>query len=236
MIPPDGIHANPADKLLIVDTDNMLCELLQYKFENDGFAVDVVHDGETALTYPLDKYDLMLVDLTNRPFNGIRFTRAVRENPDTFSTPVIFMSERSGEDAIVEAFDAGADDYITKPFSTRALVARIRSVLRRRKRVTARRLSNVLRYKGITVDFGAGTVVVDDKPVSLTRTEYLILAMFMRHRNQFFERSEIQHEAWEEETISERAVDTNISRLRKKLGDYGRQIVNRQGFGYGFIE
>lgn len=236
MTPSDGMHANSAEKLLIVDSDNMLCELLQYKFENEGFIVDIVHDGETALTFPLDKYDLMLVDLMNRPFNGIRFARTIRENSDTFGIPVIIMSERSGEDAIVEAFDAGADDYITKPFSTRVLIARIRSVLRRRKRVTARRLSNVLRYKGITVDFGAGTVVVDDTPVSLTRTEYLILAMFMRHRNQFFERSEIQHEAWEEETISERAVDTNISRLRKKLGDYGRQIVNRQGFGYGFIE
>lgn len=236
MTPSDGVHANSAEKLLIVDSDNMLCELLQYKFDNEGFIVDIVHDGETALTFPLDKYDLMLVDLMNRPFNGVRFTRAIRENSDTFGIPVIIMSDRTGEDAIVEAFDAGADDYITKPFSTRVLIARIRSVLRRRKRMTARRLSNVLRYKGITVDFGAGTVLVDETPVSLTRTEYLILAMFMRHRNQFFERSEIQHEAWEEETISERAVDTNISRLRKKLGDYGRQIVNRQGFGYGFIE
>ncbi|MDE5687074.1 MAG: response regulator transcription factor [Paramuribaculum sp.] len=236
MTPSDGVHANSAEKLLIVDSDNMLCELLQYKFDNEGFIVDIVHDGETALTFPLDKYDLMLVDLMNRPFNGVRFTRAIRENSDTFGIPVIIMSDRTGEDAIVEAFDAGADDYITKPFSTRVLIARIRSVLRRRKRMTARRLSNVLRYKGITVDFGAGTVLVDENPVSLTRTEYLILAMFMRHRNQFFERSEIQHEAWEEETISERAVDTNISRLRKKLGDYGRQIVNRQGFGYGFIE
>ena len=93
-----------------------------------------------------------------------------------------------------------------------------------------------MRYKTLAVDFSTSIVTIDDKPVSLTRTEYLILAMFLRHRNQFFDRAEIIHEAWEEETSSERAVDTNISRLRKKLGDYGKHITNRQGFGYGFIE
>ena len=136
----------------------------------------------------------------------------------------------------MNGLDAGADDYISKPFSSRELIARIRSVLRRRRMMTARRMSNIMRFQTLAVDFTAGTVEIDGVSVSLTRTEYLILAMFLRHRNQFFERSEIQHEAWEEDSISERAVDTNISRLRKKLGVYGRHILNRQGFGYGFIE
>lgn len=95
----------------------------------------------------------------------------------------------------------------------------------------------MVRYKDLVLDLGAGTAYIDGEPLTLTRTEYLILAMFMRNRNQFYERVEIRREAWEDETgVSDRAVDTNISRLRKKLGDYGKNIVNRQGFGYGFVE
>lgn len=223
------------ERLLIVDSDTMMCELLQYKFENEGFSVDISHDGQTALTFPLSDYNLLLVDLMDSEFNGIKFARALRDNPSTANVPLIFVSARASEDYIVNGLDAGADDYIPKPFSSRELVARVRSVLRRRRMMTARRMSNVMRFESLSVDFSAGTVTIDNQQVALTRTEYLILAMFMRHRNQFFERSEIQHEAWEEDNISERAVDTNISRLRKKLGDYGRYIVNRQGFGYGFM-
>ena len=184
----------------------------------------------------LSDYNLLLVDMMDADFNGIKFTREVRENSETANLPIILLTARASEDNVVNGLDAGADDFMQKPFSTRELVARIRSVLRRRRVMSARRMSNIMRYKGLTVDFGVGTVTIDGAPLMLTRTEYLILAMFLRHRNQFFERAEIQHEAWEEDGISERAVDTNISRLRKKLGEYGRNIVNRQGFGYGFIE
>lgn len=224
------------ERLLIVDADKMMCELLQYKFENEGFSVDIVHDAESALAIPLSDYNLILVDLMDDGQSGLRLARSIRENPSTGGVPIIFISSRSSEDDIVNGLDAGADDYIAKPFSSRELIARIRSVLRRRRMMTARRMSNIMRFQTLSVDFTAGTVEIDGVAVSLTRTEYLILAMFLRHRNQFFERSEIQHEAWEEDSISERAVDTNISRLRKKLGQYGRHILNRQGFGYGFIE
>ena len=224
------------ERLLIVDADKMMCELLQYKFENEGFSVDIVHDAESALAIPLSDYNLILIDLMDDGQSGLRLARSIRENPSTGGVPIIFISSRASEDDIVNGLDAGADDYIGKPFSSRELIARIRSVLRRRRMMTARRMSNIMRFQTLSVDFTAGTVEIDGVSVSLTRTEYLILAMFLRHRNQFFERSEIQHEAWEEDSISERAVDTNISRLRKKLGQYGRHILNRQGFGYGFIE
>ena len=225
-----------AERILIVDADKMMCELLQYKFENEGFQVDLVHDKDSAFELQLGEYQLILSDLMDAELTGIKFARAIRERNDTRNTPLIIMSAHAGEDIIVDSLDAGADDFISKPFSTRELVARIRSVLRRRRMMTARRMSNVMRYKTLAVDFSTSIVTIDDKPVSLTRTEYLILAMFLRHRNQFFDRAEIIHEAWEEETSSERAVDTNISRLRKKLGNYGKHITNRQGFGYGFIE
>lgn len=237
MAPSIQSSDNPsAEKLLIVDADHMMCELLQYKFENEGFAVDIAHDKATALAMPLAGYNLILSDLMDAEMTGIRFAREIRERNDTRNLPLIIMSAHAGEDIVVDSLDAGADDFIAKPFSTRELVARIRSVLRRRRMMTARRMSNIMRYKNLAVDFSSSIVTVNDTPISLTRTEYLILAMFLRHRNQYFDRAEILHEAWEEETSSERAVDTNISRLRKKLGEYGRNIINRQGFGYGFIE
>ena len=215
-----------SERILIVDADCLACELLQFKFENEGFKVDVEHDCHAAMQRTLSDYNLLLVDMMDADFNGIKFTREVRENSETANLPIILLTARASEDNVVNGLDAGADDFMQKPFSTRELVARIRSVLRRRRVMSARRMSNIMRYKGLTVDFGVGTVTIDGAPLLLTRTEYLILAMFLRHRNQFFERAEIQHEAWEEDGISERAVDTNISRLRKKLGEYGRNIVN----------
>ncbi|MDE6049576.1 MAG: response regulator transcription factor [Paramuribaculum sp.] len=225
----------PAARLLLVDADSMICELLQYKFENEGYAVDVAHSAQEALALSLGVYHLILFDLMADEFNGIRFARELRDRSETRNVPLIVISADDNEDRVVETLDAGADDYIIKPFSARELVARIRSVLRRRM-ATARRMSNVMRYKDLSIDFSTSVLTIADRKISLTRTEYLILAMFLRHRNQFFDRAEIIHEAWEEEGASERAVDTNISRLRKKLGEYGKNIVNRQGFGYGFIE
>lgn len=236
MSPMPGQQPAPTERLLIVDADKMMCELLQYRFETEGFTVDIVHTVDAALAMPLGGYHIILVDLMDNAKTGLRFTRTIRDTPETYSTPVVIISAKASEDDIVDGFDAGADDYISKPFSTRELIARVRSLLRRRRMTTARRISNVYRYKTLTVDIAAGTVTIDDAPVALTRTEYLILTLFMRHRNHFFDRAEIQHEAWEEDNVGERAVDTGISRLRRKLGAYGKQIVNRQGFGYGFIE
>ena len=229
--------AQTADAILIVDREHIMCELLKYRFENEGFSVEVEHDGHKALGHDLTRYSIILVDLMGSEFDGLMFTRAIKSNIDTYHIPVIIISAEASEDDIVNGLDSGADDYIPKPFSTRELVARVRSVLRRRRITSGRRMSNVMQFKGLVVDLGSGMVHIDDNQVSLTRTEFLILAMFLRHRNQFFSRSEIIHEAWEDESsASERTVDTGISRLRKKIGEYGRYIINRQGFGYGFVE
>lgn len=224
--------------VLIVDTDSMTGELLQFRLESEGFSSSILPDGEEALRQDLTEYSVILVDLMNKDFNGLMFTKAVKRNPDTFGIPVIICSAKSSEDDIIDGFDAGADDYITKPYSSRELIARVRAVIRRRKRMTAtRRASSTIRFNDLLLDLSAGTVFIDGIQISLTKTEYIILAMFMRNRNNFFDRVEIRHEAWENEgEVSDRAVDTNISRLRKKLGEYGRHIINRQGFGYGFVE
>ncbi len=231
-------QANAAStRLLIADTDSMSSELLQFRLESEGFQSVIVSDGRKALEMDLSEFSLIIVDLMDCAFNGLMFTQEIKRNPYTFNIPVIILSAHASEDDIVNGLDAGADDYIPKPFSSRLLIARIRSVIRRKRMMSARRSANVVRYQDLVLDLGAGTAFIADTQLSLTRTEYIILAMFMRNRNSFFERVEIIHEAWEDDGgVSDRAVDTNISRLRKKLGPYGRNIINRQGFGYGFVD
>lgn len=230
-------QAAQGGNVLIVDSDSMTGELVQFRLESEGFRSEIITDGRTALDRDLTEFNVILVDLMNQEFNELMFTQAVKRNPDTFNIPVIICSVKSSEDDIVDGLDAGADDYISKPFSSRELIARVRSMIRRRRMMSVRRVSNIVRFNDLVLDLGAGTAFIDGEQISLTRTEYVILAMFMRNRNSFFERVEIRREAWEDDgEVSDRAVDTNISRLRKKLGEYGRHIINRQGFGYGFVE
>lgn len=233
---PQIATASPA-RILLVDTDSMTCELLQLRLDTEGFKSDIVNDGRRALQLDLSQYALILVDLMESDFNGLRFTSEVKSHPETYNIPVIILSKRASEDDIVSGLDAGADDYIAKPFSSRELMARIKSVIRRKRMMTMRRpVAPVVKYQGLSLDMATGTAAIDGQKLLLTRTEYLILALFLRNQNRFFERFEIIHEAWEDESgVNDRAVDTNISRLRKKLGDYGTHIINRQGFGYGFI-
>ena len=222
---------------MIVDTETMLCELLKFKFENEGFSVDLAHDAPTALAYDLTNYKLILVDLMKEKFTGLDFVRQMKRDPRTAFIPVVLISSIDDDDTVVDALDAGAEDYMAKPISSRELIARINSVLRRRRMMDARRAANQVAFKGLVLDTLAGTATIDGQPALLSKAEFLIIGMLLRNRGQFYERTEIKHEVWDNAAeVSDRAVDTTISRLRKKLGVYGRQLVNRQGFGYGFVE
>lgn len=234
---PTNSNADKSGKVLIVDKESMLCELLQFRFEKEGFIPVILNDGKKALDLDLSEFSLILVDLMTEPFSGLDLTTAVKRNPDTVGIPIIIMSAKASEDDIVDGLDAGADDYIAKPFSSRELIARVRSVIRRRNMLNARRLANFIRYNDLTLDMGAGAAFIDGMELSLSQTEFKLLSLFLRRRNHFFDRAQIREEIWNNDAdVSDRAVDTGISRLRKKLCDYGRNLINRKGFGYGFVE
>ena len=142
----------------------MACELLQFKFQTEGFVVDLVHDGPSALASRPETYSLLIIDLMDNPvMDGFQLAARLKRNPDTYNTPFIFVSRKASEDDIVSGLDSGADDYIPKPFSARELVARVKSVIRRRKMMTRRRMSNVMRYEQLEIDLGTGMAALDGK-------------------------------------------------------------------------
>lgn len=235
--PSSDLNASSAGRVLIADTESLMCELLQVRLENEGFRVVIVSKGADVMKFDISEFSIVLVDLMGEPVDGLQVTAAIKQNPETVGVPVIIMSAKASEDDIVDGLEAGADDYIAKPFSTRELIARVKSVIRRRNMINARRLANVVRFQDMTLDIGAGTAFIDGMELSLTQNEFKLLALFLRRRNHFFERAQIREIVWNNDSgISDRAVDTSISRLRKKLFDYGRNLVNRKGLGYGFVE
>lgn len=228
---------NLAGKILVVDDEQLICELIQYNLENEGYKVDICHSAEKALKLNLEDYRLMIVDVMMEEMNGIKFAHTIKQNPDTAHIPLIFCSANDSEDDIVNGLNSGADDYILKPFSLREMIARVRSVLRRNSIAIPAVVCANLEFKGLKADLSTQTVTLDEAPIQLTRTEYQILILFIKHANRLFSRAEIYEIVWPDQImVSERTVDVNISRIRKKIGEYGRYLVNRSGFGYGLVE
>lgn len=228
---------NAAGKILVVDDEQLICELIQYNLENEGYKVDICNSAEEALRLELENYRLIIVDVMMEEMNGIKFAHTIKQNPETAHIPLIFCSAKDSEDDIVNGLNSGADDYIPKPFSLREMIARVRSVLRRNSIAIPAVVCASLEFKGLKADLQTQTVTADGEPIQLTRTEYQILILFIKHANKLFSRAEIYGIVWPDQVVvSERTVDVNISRIRKKIGEYGRYLVNRSGFGYGLVE
>lgn len=226
-------------RVLIVDTDSLACELLQLRLETDGFKSEIMTDARRVIDVDLTQYDIILVDMMGCEFNGLNVTRAIKQNLKTVHIPVIICTTKKAEEDILNGFEAGADDYVVKPFSTRELIARIRAVIRRCVRTYgSRKVHEIIRFKDLTLDVDAGVIAMGDAVVSLTNLEYILLRLLMRNRNSYFSPSEIRQEAWcGDQSVTDRAIATAVSRLRGKIGElYGRHIVCRPGLGYGFIE
>lgn len=222
-------------RILVVDDEQDLCEILLYNLRAAGFEAEAAYSGEMAINKEPLRYDLLLLDIMMPGMSGFELAKRLKSEPATSKLPIIFLTAKDTEDDALEGFGLGADDYVTKPFSVREVVARIKAVL---ARIQSNSIAeNFISYKGLMLDLNKKTTMVDGESVSLTKTEFELLGLLLKHRGQVFSRQQIFDAVWPEDVVvSDRTVDVNVTRLRKKIGLYGSKIVSRQGFGYLFEE
>jgi two-component system phosphate regulon response regulator PhoB len=225
-------------RILIVDDEETLCEVLKLNLENEGYDVDTAFSAEQALTYDLRSYSLVLLDIMMGEISGIKMARMMKADIATADIPIIFCTARDSEDDMVMGLNLGADDYIVKPYTVRNVVARIKSVLRRtsgHKVPQAAARTNSLVVEGLYLDMEFKRCTVDGTEVKLTRKEFELLAYLISHRGRVCSREQILSRVWSDEVVVlDRTIDVNITRMRKKLRNYGNNIITRTGYGYGF--
>lgn len=219
--------------ILIVDDDPNITELLSVNLKSEGYSVEVATTAEDVDRSAQGETRLVIVDAMRQPYSGMDLIYDFKDDPQTEHIGIILYSSFKSERMVIDALDAGADDYVVKPFSLREMVARVKSVLRRH---TARPRSggSLLTFQNLTIDQTNQSVKLDGAPLTLSKTEYAILLLLLKNVDNYVSRVEIHRKVWSEDTAgaNDRIVDTNISRLRKKLGIIGNHIVNRSGHGY----
>lgn len=226
-------------RILIVDDEETLCEVLKINLENEGYDVDIALSAEEALTYNLQDYSLILLDIMMGEISGIKMARMLKADVTTADIPIIFCTARDTEDDMVMGLNLGADDYIMKPYTIRNVIARVKSVLRRTSshKFAAKPTEkpNVLQIEGLKLDLEFKRCTVDGEEVKLARKEFELLVYLVLHRGKICSREHILSRVWSDEVVVlDRTIDVNITRLRSKIGVYGSYIVTRSGFGYGF--
>lgn len=222
-------------KILVVDNDENISSLLRINLGSEGYEVVVTDDASGVSTADLGGVRLIVADAMDSDFTGLDLLMALKENPLTAHIGYIICSSGDSERMVIEALDAGADDYIVKPFSLRELVARAKAVIRRHSRtIAATPQGTTIDFHTLKLDLLTKRVTDGDTVLTLTKTEYAILELLLKNMNNYVTRAEIYKNVWKEdlEKANDRIVDTNISRLRKKLGDLGSNLINRSGMGY----
>lgn len=224
--------ANEID-ILIVDDEADIREILEFNLENEGYKITSVESAEEALKALLPKHKIILLDVMMGGISGFKMADQLRKEGN--NTPIIFLTAKDTENDMLTGFSIGGDDYISKPFSVKEVIARVKSVLRRSESKKIDKKSSILTIGSISIDMNTKIVLINDSPIDLTKTEYNILTLLIMNEEKIFSRSDILSQAWEDDNIvSERTVDVHITRLRKKMGVYGDAIVNRTGYGYIF--
>ena len=222
-------------RILVVDDERDLCEILLFNLASAGYQADVAYSGQEALEKDVSRYDLLLLDVMMPGMSGFELADRLRNRDDTASIPIIFLTALGDEKDKLHGFDLGADDYISKPFSVREVMARVKAVLARTSPDAGNEATR-LSYEGLVMDLSKMTVTVDGEPVSLTRTEFDLLHLLLGNRGQVFSRQDVLDRVWPREVVvTDRTVDVNITRMRKKIGRYSSCIVTRHGFGYLFV-
>ena len=222
-------------RILIVDDEEDLCEILKFNLENENYLVDTANSAEEALKMDLTVYNLLLLDVMMGEISGFKMASMLKKDKKTAGIPIIFITAKDTENDTVTGFNLGADDYISKPFSLREVIARVRAVLRRTSTEDEDKAPEKLVYQTLVVDIPQKKVSIDDQEISLTKKEFEILFLLLENKGRVFSREDILSRIWSDEVyVLDRTIDVNITRLRKKIGEYGKCIVTRLGYGYCF--
>lgn len=227
-------------RILVVDDEQDLCEILLYNLTSAGYQAEAAYSAEMALEMieaspsGIPSYDLLILDVMMPGMSGFEFAKHLKSRSETRQLPIIFLTAKDTEDDTLQGFGLGADDYVTKPFSVREVVARVGAVLSRTQRSGDIEESHVS-FEGLVLDTDKKTTMVDGESVWLTKTEFELLCLLLRNRGKVFSRQQIFDAVWPDDVVvSDRTVDVNITRMRKKIGRYGTFVVSRQGYGYCF--
>ena len=222
-------------RILVVDDEQDLLEILKFNLETEGYEVATASSAEEALQMDIASFDLLLLDVMMGGISGFAMACKLKDNPTTANVPIIFLTARDTENDTVTGFNLGADDYISKPFSLREVMVRVRAVLRRTANNVEEGEPQVLSYQGIVMNLDKKTVSIEGEDVPFTKTEFELLHLLLNERGRVFSRQELIERIWPKDVlVLDRTVDVNITRLRKKIGPFAKCIVTRLGFGYYF--
>ena len=222
-------------RILVVDDEEDLCEILKFNLENEGYEVDTANSAEEALKMDISSYHLLLLDMMMGEISGFKMANILKKDKKTAHVPIIFITAKDTENDTVTGFNLGADDYISKPFSLREVIARVKAVLRRTVTPETEKAPEQITYQTLVIDITKKKVSIDGEEVALTKKEFEILFLLLQNKGRVFSREDILARVWSDEVyVLDRTIDVNITRLRKKIGVYGKCIVTRLGYGYCF--
>lgn len=229
-------------RILIVDDEEDLCEILRFNLSGEGYRTEVAYSAEEALDkLAQEEFSLILLDVMMEGMSGFNMAEKLRKDMHS-DIPIIFLTAKDTENDMLTGFSIGADDYIAKPFSVKEVQARVKAVLRRyvaeksKEDTSGKDISGegeIIKFDNLVIDQLSKNVTVDGEPVKLTRKEFEILHLLASAPGRVFSREDILHRIWTDDVyVLERTVDVHITRLRKKLGSFGKRITNRSNYGY----
>jgi DNA-binding response OmpR family regulator len=225
-----------SEKILIVDDDRNICDILEFNLITEGYHVECAYSAEEALKKLTPHYSLILLDVMMGGMSGYKMAEKLRKENNQI--PIIFLTAKDTENDMLTGFSVGGDDYVSKPFSIKEVIARVKAIVKRT--TSAEKNENFVNprqivYNHIIIDLEAKELLVDNKRIVLTKTELELLTLLAKNPDKILSREDIIEIVWHETPyITERTVDVHITRLRKKMGKYGSVIVNRSGYGYKF--
>lgn len=220
-------------KLLIVDDEEDIREILQFNLENEGYVIETVASGEEALEKLTPEYKLILLDVMMGGISGFQVADRLRKMDN--QVPIIFLTAKGSENDLLTGFSVGADDYIAKPFSIKEVIARVKAITRRENNSGQKKKVTIVVVGDMKLDLASKHLELKNKSIILTKKEFEILSLLMQNPQKIFTREEILSKVWQDESfVLERTVDVHVARLRKKLDEYSAYITNRSGYGYAF--